>query len=107
MAKYLFAYHGGAAPDSESPEEVQRIMGLWNDWYAELGSAIVDGGAPIMLAKTVNADGSVSDGGGANPLTGYTIVSADSLDAAAALASGCPIRQSGGSIEVAELIDMG
>ena len=107
MGKYLFAYHGGAAPDTESPDEVQRIMGLWNAWYGELGDAIVDGGAPIMVARTVQADGSVTDGGGANPLTGYTIVTAESLDAAAAMASGCPIRESGGSIEVAELIDMG
>ena len=72
----------------------------------KLGTAIVDGGAPTGQAKTVNPDGSVADGGGANPLTGYTVVTAADLDAAVALAKGCPILSTGGTIEVAETIDM-
>ena len=104
MANYLFAYHGGGMAETE--EEQARVMGLWNAWYEGLGASIVDGGAPSAFAKTVAADGSVSDGGGANPVTGYTVVSADSIDDAVAKASGCPIRESGGSIEVVELIDL-
>ena len=104
MAKYLLAYHGGGMAETE--EEQARVMGLWNDWYGQLGASIVDGGAPTAFAKSVAADGSVSDGGGSNPVTGYTVVEADNIDDAVAKASGCPIRESGGSIEVAELIDM-
>lgn len=104
MAKYILAYHGGGMPETE--EEQAAVMAAWNAWYGSLGEAIADGGAPVAFAKTVAADGSVSDGGGANPLTGYTVVSAGSMDEAVAHASGCPIRDSGGSIEVGELIEM-
>jgi hypothetical protein len=37
-------------------------------------------------------------------LTGYSILAADSLDAAAALAKGCPLLAAGGSIEVYEVV---
>lgn len=105
MAKYLLAYHGGSGM-AASEEEQAEIMAAWGAWYESLGASIVDGGAPVGAAKTVAADGSVSDGGGSNPLTGYTVVSADSFDDAVAKASGCPIRDAGGSIEVAQLIEM-
>ena len=103
MPKYLFAYHGGGAPETE--EEQAAVMTAWNAWYGELGEAIVDGGNPTGPAKTVGADG-VSDGGGADPVSGYTLVNADSLELAAKLAQGCPILSAGGTVEVAETIDM-
>jgi len=103
MPKYLLAYHGGAMPESE--EQVAKVMAAWESWYGELGAAIVDGGNPTSVAKTVTAEG-VTDGGGANPVTGYTLLNADSLELAAKLAQGCPILDSGGTVEVAETIDM-
>ena len=105
MSKYAFAYHGGPGMAS-TEEEMAEIMAAWGAWFGELGGAIVDGGAPVGQASTVASDGSVTDGGGANPITGYTIVSADSLEVAVALAKGCPALPGGGSVEVAELIDM-
>ena len=48
----------------------------------------------------------VSDGGGANPSTGYSILEAKNLDEAVRLSKDCPIFKSGGSIEVAELMPM-
>ena len=105
MAKYLFAYHGGATPDTTTQEERDAIMAQWAAWYDELGEAIVDGGAPTAVSKTVAPDGSVSDTGDTY-VTGYTIITADALDDALAAAKGCPVRESNGSIEVAELIDM-
>ena len=104
MAKYLFAYHGGDMAETE--EEQAAVMAAWGAWYEQLGASIVDGGAPTAFATTVAADGSTSEGGGANPVTGYTVVTADDMADAVAKASGCPIRDSGGSIEVAELIEM-
>lgn len=104
MGTYVFAYHGGKM--AETPEEQQAEMAKWGAWFGALGEAIVDGGAPIALAKTVSADGSVSDGGGADPLTGYSVVTADSLEAAVALAGDCPILAGGGSVEVCETIEM-
>ena len=44
--------------------------------------------------------------GGANPASGYSLIEAADLDDALAKAKGCPILESGGSIEVAVAIDM-
>ena len=65
---------------------------------------MVDGGAPVGVSKTVSAS-AVVDGGGANPLSGYSIVQADSLNAAIELAKGCPILDNG-TVEVAETMEM-
>ena len=44
--------------------------------------------------------------GGANPATGYGLFEAADLDDALAKARGCPILEAGGSVELAECIDM-
>ncbi len=104
MSKYVFAYHGGGTPESE--EEGAKVMTAWESWFGSIGSSIADGGNPFGQSKTVASNGSVSDGGGANPITGYTLVNADNLDAAVELAKGCPILADGGTVEVAEAVDM-
>jgi hypothetical protein len=104
MPKYLLSYHGGSMP--ETPEEGEKVMAAWTTWLGGLGSALVDGGNPTAATKTIAANGSVSDGGGANAVTGYSLITADDLDAAVKLAKGCPQLASGGSIEVGELINM-
>ena len=105
MPKYVLAYHGGGEmPETE--EEQERELAAWNAWFGELGDAIVDGGNPIAGSVTVGADRSVSEGGGANPLSGYSLIKADDLDAAVEMAKGCPILSNGGSVEVAEAIAM-
>ena len=104
MPKYVFAYHGGGMAQTEAAQA--EAMAAWGAWFGTLGAAILDGGNPTGAAKTLAADGSVRDGGGANPISGYTVVDATDLDAAVTLAKGCPILSSGGSVEVAETIDM-
>jgi len=104
MANYMFAYSGGngvAADEAERNAQYAR----WGQWFGELGSAVVDGGAATGAAKTVGPGGSVGDGG-SRGLTGYSIVSADSLDAAVALAKGCPVLEIGGVVDVYEAIAM-
>ena len=104
MPKYLLAFHGGGMPETQ--EEQARVLAAWTSWYTTLGQAIVDPGNPVGEAKTIGADGSLSAGGGANPVSGYTILSADNLGMAADLAKGCPILEGGGSIEVCETFDV-
>ena len=105
MTQYVLAYHGGnGAPESD--EDASATMALWQNWFAGLGDAVVNMGAPIGQSATINADGSVSNDGGANPINGYSIVEADSLSAAIDIAKGCPILGDGGSVEVAETITM-
>lgn len=103
MAKYLLVYHGGGASDGPPDEE---IMAAWGAWFGELGAAVVDGGNPIAGAQTLTSDGA-SEGGGANPATGYSLIDAADMADALAKAKGCPVLNGGGSVEVCETIDMG
>jgi hypothetical protein len=103
MPKYVLAYHGGSMPETAAAQE--EAMAAWGAWFGSLGEAVIDGGNPTGLAKTVTS-GAVKDGGGANPLTGYSLLTAADINAAVALAKGCPILKAGGSVEVAEAIDM-
>jgi hypothetical protein len=100
MAKYLLVYHGGGMPEGEAAQS--EAMAAWGAWFQNLGPALADGGNPVSQARTIGADGAVSDGGGANPATGYSLIEADSLDAAVALAKGCPVLGGGSTVEVAE-----
>jgi hypothetical protein len=104
MPKYVFAYHGGGM--TTDPEAQAAVMQAWGAWFGSLGSDLVDGGNPTGASKTVVADGSTSDGGGANPISGYSLVNATDLDSAVSLAKGCPILAAGGTVEVAEAIEM-
>lgn len=103
MPKFIFAYHGGSAP--EDPEDQQKAMDAWGAWYGAMGSAVVDGGGPAGPSKTVTAAG-VADDGGSNPLSGYTVVEAPDQGAAVEMAKGCPIVADGGTVEVCQLIEM-
>lgn len=103
MAEYMFAFHGGAMPDT--PEEGAKVMAAWGAWMEGLGENMVNPGAPVGMSKTVSASG-VADDGGSNPLSGFTIVKADSVEDACKMAAGCPICDSGGSVEVAPIMEM-
>lgn len=104
MAKYLFVYHGGKGPSN--PAEAKKVMDAWGRWFESLGAAVIDGGNPVGKSSTVRSDGSVANDGGANPVSGYSLIEAASLADAHGKARGCPLLASGGSIEVAEALDM-
>jgi hypothetical protein len=90
----------------ETPEEGAKVMAAWQSWYGSMGDAVVDGGAPVGMSQTVTASG-VTDNGGSNPLSGYTVVKADTIEAACELAKGCPILDGGnGTVEVAPVHEM-
>lgn len=104
MPNYLFVYHGGTTP--ETPEDGEKMMAAWGAWFQDMGDAVVDGGNPVGQSSTVSAAG-VAPNGGANPVSGYTVVQADDMGGACALASGCPMVSDGtGSIEVAQIMPM-
>ena len=104
MPKFIFAYHGGGMP--ETPEEQERVMGQWQAWYGAMGAAVVDGGAPVGMSSTVSSGG-IEENGGANPLSGFTVVEAADQAAACEMARGCPMVVDGsGSVEVAQMFEM-
>ena len=105
MPDYILAYHGGKKP--ETPEAGAKHMEKWKAWLAGLGDAMVNPGTPLGKSRTVSADG-VSDDGGPNPLSGFSVVKADSIDAALEIARSCPfLEMETATIEVAEMMQMG
>ena len=103
MSEYIIAYHGGKKP--ESPEEGAKHMAKWKAWVSDLGDAVVNPGTPLGPSKTVSSDG-VADDGGPNPLSGFSIVKADSMDAALEMAKACPTLDLDGTLEVAQVMKM-
>jgi hypothetical protein len=101
MSDFVLLYQGGSMPATE--EERARVMEAWTSWLGQLGGAVKDQGNPFSTqVKTISSDGSVSDGANGKPATGYSIIEADSIDSALALAKDCPVLQGGGGIEVYE-----
>jgi hypothetical protein len=69
----------------------------WIAWFEELGSNLVDLGNPAFERT------GVGNHEGAPPLGGYTIITAEDIDAAMMLAERCPIVCDGGGVEVGVL----
>ena len=103
MPNFIFAYHGGTMPETQ--EEGARVMAAWNAWYEGMGAQLVNPGGPVGKSSTVTKKG-VEAGGGSNPLSGFTVVSADNEVSATTIAQGCPILDDGGTVEVVEIVEM-
>ena len=106
MANYVMLFKGGNPPTSE--EEGTQVMQAWGAWLAGLGQAAVDSGSPFGTSRSIAPGGAITDGSTAD-LLGYTIVTADTLDAATALAKDCPHLTSFGSatagtVEIYEVV---
>jgi len=83
---------------NSTPEQMKAGMEAWRKWMSSRQGALVDMGAPLGKTKRVSASG-VSDV--RNEVTGYTIVWADSHEAAARLFEGHPhLQVPGAYIEI-------
>jgi hypothetical protein len=103
MAKYVLAYTGGRVADTE--EERQERMAAWQTFLGGLGDSLVDMGNPFGASATVTADG--GNGSAPNHLSGYSIVTAASLEEATEKAKGAPVLDGGGTVEVYEALEIG
>jgi hypothetical protein len=103
MADFALLYSGGRTPETE--EEQAKVMKDWTEWYDTIGAGLKDGGNPFGNSKTVSGDGSVKEGHEGQHLTGYTLVSAASLDAATDIAKGSPVLGDGGTVTVYEIVE--
>jgi hypothetical protein len=72
----------------------------WNAWFDTLGGHLVDPGNPAFTTRALGASAAETT------LGGYTLVTAESLDAALALAETCPMLRAGGGVEVGELTEL-
>ena len=105
MAKFLFVYHGGTGV-ATSKDEHAKAMAAWGQWFGSMGKAVINGGNPVGKSWTVKSNGLVIKDGGANPVGGFSLIEAKDYDDAVAKAKGCPILGAGGSVEIAQAMDM-
>lgn len=103
MAQYVIIYLGGNQPSS--PEEGKQHFSRYMEWISSLGEAAVSPANPLKDTMTVSPDGTVTTGG-TTTMSGYTIIEADSMDAALSIARACPFLEIGGSLEVSQLMKM-
>ena len=104
MAKFVFIYHAPTTPAENTPTdpaEMEKVMGQWMAWAGRVGDGMVDFGTPLANGIQVTPDGTSAS---TREVVGYTILEADDMDAALALAKDHPhLNMPGGcSIEVHE-----
>jgi len=103
MPQYVIVYLGGDQPSS--PEEGKQHFAKYRTWLSSLGDSAVSPANPLKDTSTVNSDGTVTTGS-TTSMSGFTIIEADSMDAALLIAKACPFLDIGGSLEVSELMEM-
>ena len=110
MARFIVTYHAPVSAMEQmanaTPEDIQKGMEPWMAWAARCGSALVDLGTPLVNGQTLTKAGSATS---ARQVAGYSILEADSTDAAKALLDGHPHLEwlDGAEIEVHESVPMG
>jgi len=70
----------------------------WTTWFDDMGDALVDLGRPVVARAGLGTCSSDT-----TELSGYSVVTADDLEGALAIAKGCPYLDRDGGIEVGEL----
>lgn len=105
MPKYMMIYKGEATDMSEmTPEQGAEVMAKWDVWMKGVGSLLADVGSPFGPGRSIVDDGSSGD---AASMSGYSIVEAENMEAAMALADGHPYLSDGKgefAIDVFELM---
>jgi hypothetical protein len=92
VSTFLFAYR---APTNYTPSP--ETMAAWMAWFEGMGSSVAEIGNPIDQRSTVG------NCGGDTMLGGYSLITAESLEAAVEMAKACPSLEHGGGIEVGQL----
>ena len=84
MKKFVFL-HVGFEPPTDA------VMQAWGQWFASLGDKIVDPGSPLVAGREITHAGTKELAIDKDAITGYTVISAASLDEAEQIAKTCPI----------------
>ena len=103
MKQFVLVYLGGNHPSS--PEEANRHFEKYMGWLTSLGESVVIPTIPLKDTTTIHPDGKI-EVGGSSAMSGFTILKAESLEAALTIAKECPFLEIGGSLEVSEMMQM-
>jgi hypothetical protein len=90
MTTYLFTYR---MPEDYVPGSPDTV-GAWNAWFDGMGDAVVTKGNPVFESTALG------DCGPDTRLGGYSLITADDLESAVALAKDCPALGDQGGVEV-------
>jgi len=106
MNKFLLLYTAPTETrekmQSATPEEMKEGMGEWIGWFEKVGGNMVDKGLPLSNAMTVTKDDLLP---GNVEFVAYTIIQAESLDGATAIAKQSPhLNREGSTVEVHEMV---
>ena len=100
MSKFLFLYHAPTTPAENTPSdpaEMEAVMGQWMEWAGRVGDGMVDFGTPLAGGTRVTPEGTSPS---TREVAGYTLIEADSLDAAVELAKVHPHLNMPGGCEI-------
>ena len=112
MKEFVLVFRDSNNPEFKpSPEQMQEGLTSWMNWMGGIAAQnkLVNRGSRLSVSnsKTVKPNNVIVDG----PYTeikefinGYTIVKAANIDEAVEMASGCPILQTGGNVEVRAVV---
>jgi hypothetical protein len=73
---------------------------VWGAYFDRIGPSVIDPGQPVFERTSV---GQIGD---STKLGGYSVIKADDLAAAVALAKECPTVRLGGGVEVGLLVEL-
>ena len=82
MKKFLLLAHG-------TMEHTPEFQQAHQAWWRSVQSHVIDSGNPLVNGRNMAKDGTVTEI--AEPVLGYSIVEAGSLEDALALLEGCPM----------------
>lgn len=105
MPRFLVLYRGDVIPVADTPvEQNDQVMDRWGEWMERNGAAIEDPGLPFGGSVAFDSEG---NGQVPTNMSGYSIVQAESLDAAEELCRDHPFLHDTGlgyTIEIFELL---
>lgn len=96
MPKFVLAYR---TPNGYRPGG-PAVMDAWTEWFQNIDNDLVDYGNPVFERTTLGTIGDNTN------LGGYSIVTAADLEAATAIARGCPALTEGGGVEIGLLTEL-
>jgi hypothetical protein len=87
VKKFVFLFH-------DQWEPVPEVQDAWQAWFARIGDRFIDSGTPFGAGVEVTRGGTRELTSADGVATGYSIVSAASLEEAEALLADCPYASS-------------
>jgi hypothetical protein len=109
MPQFIFSYRHSTdyAPGGVTQNGGQRLVDVdddaavvWSAYFERIAPHVIDPGQPVFERT------SIGEVGESTKLGGYSVVEADNLEGAVALARQCPTVRLGGGVEIGVLAEL-